>query len=650
MGSIDITKNTSVRLGNIGQVRQAYAGDFSAPAKALGKMGEAVGGIGKLVGNIAVDMQERENAAKVNEAMSSLLIGSGRISDGILSDGNLSPSEYQNRFKEDYDKLYGEVTKDLNSAQLEKMRMAASRVYTSSMVSLGHTAMQRTVAQEKASAANLCAAAKIRAVNSPNEETIGFYLGAFTDAEKDAVREIHALEEAGKTKEAAALREALRIRQTQGVDEILGESAMNEIKAAEDAGDEAALEALAKNDWRKSAHGIDPTDGKEKILSPYDQMLGREGFGDKTAHILKSQAETALRRVRSAKEKAQYDTRVANEKRYYDELAEERMNVIDPERIGNSAITVSAYRKKLDADSSLDPQTKRQMLAEAASIEKYRTDYWEAIKKHEEEVKDKIDKHNSQYGFFTKDGKNADGSDKWTFHPSTAFPKTTDTYAAKRFAYESPIWNDPNHARIELKAAAVSGSVSEAFFKERLKHCDTMLDEKSRQAWEKIFPSIKDLVKSGYGKKELSSSEMKYRKENSIPEAIWAKRGIAGSPVDWVADSLEYNGGEDYDNGTEEFIPLEVMSQIEDTVQRLSRNGVDPTEAIRQIIAPTIEMGFRRNLVERLKDEQFFNAIVDRFNLENNTAAKMKAATSHYLKNRTEKSFVSDNNANSKKD
>jgi hypothetical protein len=177
-----------------------------------------------------------------------------------------------------------------------------------------------------------------------------------------------------------------------------------------------------------------------------------------------------------------------------------------------------------------------------------------------------------------------------------------------------------------------------------------MLDEKSRQAWEKVYPTIKDLVKSGYGKMELSPEEMKYRKENSIPEAIWAKRGIAGSPVDWVADSLEYNGGENYDNGTEEIIPLETMSQIEDTVQRLSRNGVDPTEAIRQIVAPTIEMGFRRNLVERLKDEQFFNAIVERFRLESDTDAKTKAATSHYLKNRTEKSFVSDNNTNSKED
>jgi hypothetical protein len=650
MGNINITQNTSVRLQNIGAVREAYAGDFSAPAKALGRLGSAVESIGNMAGNIAMDLKEREDNTKVNDAMSKLLIGSGQIQDSILGDSALSPGEYQNKYQEGYDKLYGEVTKDLNSAQLEKMKMAASRVYTSSMVSLGHSAMQRTVAQEKASAANLCAAAKIRAINNPNEESIGFYLGAVTDAEKDIVREIHALEEAGKTKEATALREALRIKQVQGIDEIHGESAMNEIKAAEDAGDEATLEALAKKDWRKSAYGIDPTDGKEKILSSYDQMLGREGFGDKAAHALKSQAETALRRVRSAKEKAQYDTRVVNEKRYYDELAEERMNVIDPERIGNSSITVSAYRKKLDADTTLDPQAKKQMLAEAASIEKYRTDYWDAIKKHQDEVKDKLDKHKSQYGFFVKDGKNADGSDKWTFHPSTAFPKTTDTYAAKRFAYESPIWNDPNHARIELKAAAVSGSVSEAFFKERLKHCDTMLDEKSRQAWEKVYPTIKDLVKSGYGKKEISPEEKKYREENSIPEAIWAKRGIAGSPVDWVADSLEYNGGEDYDNGTEEFIPLEVMSQIEDTVQRLSRNGVDPTEAIRQIIAPTIEMGFRRNLVERLKDEQFFNTIVERFNLENNTSAKMKAATSQYLKNRTEKSFVSDKDTNSKED
>jgi hypothetical protein len=242
--------------------------------------------------------KERENATKVNDAMSELMIGSGKIRDEILANQDISPGEWQNEFKTRYNELYGEVTKDLNAAQLEKMSGASSRLYTSSMVGIGHSATQRTIADEKASSVRLCAAAKARAVNNPNEETIGFCLGAFTDAQKDTVREIHALEKAGKTNEAAAIRDALRIKQTQTVDEILGERAMNEIKAAEDAGDEAALEALAKKDWRKSAYGIDPTDGKEKILSSYDQMLGREGFGDKAAHALKSQAETALRRVR----------------------------------------------------------------------------------------------------------------------------------------------------------------------------------------------------------------------------------------------------------------------------------------------------------------------------------------------------------------
>lgn len=363
MGNINITQNTSVRLGNIGQVRQAYAGDFSAPIKALGKLGEAVGGISKLVGDVAIDMQERENNAKVNDAMSALLIGSGRISDNILGDSSISPGEYQAKYQEGYDKLYGEVTKDLNSAQLEKIKTAAGRVYTSSMVSLGHTAMQRTVAQEKASAAKLCAAAKIRAINSPNEETIGFYLGAFTDAEKDTVREIHALEETGKTNEAAALRDALRIRQRQGIDEILGESAMNEIKAAEDAGDESALEALAKKNWRRSAYGIDTADGKEKVLSSYDQMLGREGFGDKAAHALKSQAETALRRVRSAKfEKAHNDAMETERQMFLKELPKDTDGVIA--RYGEEAETYA----KLAEDKNLTAAQRRSYASAAQSL------------------------------------------------------------------------------------------------------------------------------------------------------------------------------------------------------------------------------------------------------------------------------------------
>lgn len=404
MGNINITQNTSVRLQNLGAVREAYAGDFSAPAKALGRLGSAVESIGNMAGKIAIDLKEREDNTKVNDAMSALLIGSGQIQDGILGDSALSPSEYQNKYQEGYDKLYGEVTKDLNSAQLEKMKMAASRVYTSSMVSLGHSAMQRTVAQEKASAANLCAAAKIRAINSPNEESIGFYLGTFTDAEKDTVREIHALEEAGKTKEASALRDALRIRQTQGLDEILGERAMNEIKAAEDAGDEAALEALAKKDWRKSAYGIDPTDGKEKVLSSYDQMLGREGFGDRAAHALKSQAETALRRVKSAKfEKAHNDAMETERQMFLKALPEDTDGVIA--RYGEEAEVYAklAENKNLTAAARRSYANAAQSLRQAA-----------AKVKHEVATQAQIDLFNKEFDNF-KGGKDIETGAELTY-------------------------------------------------------------------------------------------------------------------------------------------------------------------------------------------------------------------------------------------
>lgn len=363
MGNINISTNSTVRLGNIGNVREAAAGDQSSLAKAIGGSGKQVSSIGAQSWNLAMEMKEREDNTKVNDAMSALLIGSGKISDGILGDDTISPGEYQNKYQEGYDKLYGEVTKDLNSAQLEKMKMASSRVYTSSMVSLGHAAMQRTVAQEKASAANLCAAAKIRAINNPNEETIGFALGAFTDAQKDTVREIHALEEAGKTKEATALRDALRIKQTQTLDEILGERAMNQIKAAEDAGNEAALEELAKKDWRKSAYGIDPNDGQKKILSSYDRDLGREGFGDIAAHALKSQAETALRRVRSVKlEKAHNAAMETERQMFLKALPEDTDGVIA--RYNEEAETYA----KLSEDKNLTAAARRSYANAAQSL------------------------------------------------------------------------------------------------------------------------------------------------------------------------------------------------------------------------------------------------------------------------------------------
>jgi hypothetical protein len=372
MSRINITDNSTVRLQNIGAVREAYGGDFSAPAKALGDLGRGIASIGKAAGEIATDLKEREDNAKVNDAMSQLTIASGKISDSILSDSDISPSEYQNRFQEEYERLYGEISKNLNAAQSEKLHGASTRLFTSSMLSMGHTAMRKTMQNEKESALRLCAATKERAIFDPTPDNINTYLGAFTDAQKDTVREIHTLEEAGNTKEAAALREALRIRQVQGVDEIQGESAMNEIRAAEDAGDEAALEALAKKDWRKSAYGIDPTDGKEKILNAYDQMLRREGFGDKAAHALKSQAETALRRVRSAKfEKAHNDAMETERQMFLKALPEDTDGIIA--RYGEEADTYAklAENKNLTAAQRRSYANAAQSLRQAAAKVKH---------------------------------------------------------------------------------------------------------------------------------------------------------------------------------------------------------------------------------------------------------------------------------------
>jgi hypothetical protein len=151
--------------------------------------------------------------------------------------------------------------------------------------------MQRTVAREKESAANLCAAAKARAVENPNAETIGFYLGAFTDAEKEMIQEIETLEKAGKKQEAAALREALRIRQVQGVDEILGEHAMNLIRQAEAREDVDTLEQLSRKDWTTA----------EDREATYNKSIRRMGFGAKTAAALSSAAKSAILRVKSAR-------------------------------------------------------------------------------------------------------------------------------------------------------------------------------------------------------------------------------------------------------------------------------------------------------------------------------------------------------------
>lgn len=598
MGSIDITKNTSVRLGNIGQVRQAYAGDFSAPAKAMGRMGEAVGGIGKLVGNIAVDMQERENAAKVNEAMSSLLIGSGRISDGILSDGNLSPSEYQNRFKEDYDKLYGEVTKDLNSAQLEKMRMAASRVYTLSMVSLGHTAMQRTVAQEKASAANLCAAAKLRAVNSPNEETIGFYLGAFTDAEKDAVREIHALEEAGKTKEAAALREALRIRQRQGLDEILAEEQMNKIRAAEMSGDEAALEELANRDWLKDPNAD----------AAYNVATDRTGFGENTAHVLKHNAQQALKRL---KYKAVEERKISFTKCQSD-IGEIELNLANPQKVDETgrSLDYETYCARLKEEHP--------NLTEAQSVElrrEYRAlcTYYDNYQKYLAKYQAAQAKAKEQYGFF----------EGGIFYPASAFPENSDTSSLDEFNTASSVWQDPKSAMAKLEAARMTGRLSRADYIAYKKHGQMLMNDEAKTWWYKMYGKfdIPGLTGAEYGEENVSRDIRKLRgkKNYTAASGIYAaNKGSTGklyrSAADFVADTLEHDGYKERSGWeNESLVPIETLPKVYDTVLRLAKAGVDPADAVRAILQPAIEEGLRRDLNERLSDPDYFTSIVSNF-------------------------------------
>lgn len=363
MAQINITDNSTVRLQNIGAVREAYGGDFSARAKALGDLGRGIASIGKAAGEIATDLKEREDNAKVNDAMSQLTIASGKISDSILSDSDISPSEYQNRFQEEYERLYGEISKNLNAAQSEKLHGASTRLFTSSMLSMGHTAMRKTMQIEKESAIRLCAATKERAIFDPTPDNIMTYLGALNDSEKEYIQQIEAAEANGNIEQASSLRDALRIRQVQGVDEIQGESAMNEIRAAEDAGDEAALEALAKKNWRRSAYGIDPTDGKEKILNAYDQMLGREGFGDKASHALKSQAEAALRRVRSVKfEKAHNAAMETERQMFLKELPKDTDGIIA--RYGEEAETYA----KLAEDKNLTAAARRSYANAAKSL------------------------------------------------------------------------------------------------------------------------------------------------------------------------------------------------------------------------------------------------------------------------------------------
>jgi hypothetical protein len=79
--------------------------------------------------------------------------------------------------------------------------------------------------------------------------------------------------------------------------------------------------------------------------------------------------------------------------------------------------------------------------------------------------------------------------------------------------------------------------------------------------------------------------------------------------VDWLNDSLEKDD-------TEELITADVLTKVYDTVRRFARAGIDPEEAIRQIIAPTIASGIERRLDERLTSEDYMLELMDKTSRE----------------------------------
>ncbi len=351
-------------------------------------------------------------------------------------------------------------------------------------------------------------------------------------------------------------------------------------------------------------------------------------------------AKAAERRVRRSAEVDADTARKEHENAYWNEIAETRMAVLDPDTVEKTTLSVTDYRRKLEEDASLDPQTRERMLSQYAAVASYQERYVADRKLHEERVRREQDKvkaailkDRSEHGFFTETT-DANGKKRLVFNPATAFPKDTDPYAYERFSLDSPVWNDVNQARNELEAAKVTGTVSRAFYESRLAHLRTMQDETTRAAWLKVYPSVKDLVRSGYGSEDPGKAEKAFRKKVGAPEAIWAKkRGAYGSdsPVDWIQDSLEHAGKE---AGSEEAIPPDVMVKMEETVQRLARNGVDPTDAIRQLVAPTIQAGIVRDIRERVQDEDYFRTLVDRASISSQMFESAQKATARFLTNR----------------
>lgn len=342
---------------------------------------------------------------------------------------------------------------------------------------------------------------------------------------------------------------------------------------------------------------------------------------------LHSLVDSAEKKLKTLREQKVIKVNEKNFKERKDYLGELRLTLMDSTKTATTVLDYQAYENKLHNDPNLTDAQEQALLGKYRELEKYQKKFIADKAKYDKEVADGIAEDRAVNGYVREDG---------AFVPASAFAKKTDASAVVEFAESESLWSNPKSALIKVEAARMAGRLSKADYEKYRGYGEMLLEKDAETAWLKIYPklfNIEDAQTYGYGKSELTSGEKKERKkyrdehgeESSQYKAlggIYAKKqGYTGSSIDFLADSLEK--GEE-----EELIPAETMVKVYRTVKRLARAGVDPEEAVRQIIAPTIESGVARDLEARIGDPDYFRDIVDKMQLETGYEDDLKANVS----------------------
>lgn len=190
-------------------------------------------------------------------------------------------------------------------------------------------------------------------------------------------------------------------------------------------------------------------------------------------------------------------------------------------------------------------------------------------------------------------------------------PKSTvdEAYKAKYSAVsrggEKTIWDDPVAAMDELEYDYHRGRIPVSFYEAELSRGKMLTNIKAKAAYVKVFGADDWLERLN-----RDDEPIKYTKGKNRFISVWAKtKDWSGkSAVDWLEDAQD-NGW--FEKG-EELITDEQRKKIYDTVCQLAEEGVNPEDAIRQLIAPTLRQFAKTDLDFRLDPNNNFVATMRR--------------------------------------